>query len=480
MRICLVLEGAYPYIVGGVSSWVQQLMTNMPEHEFIIIAINPENKMKGKYKYDLPSNLIKIHDVFLDEILNVKGKRNKSISFLSDELIAIKHLLKGKSLDWSILFNMFCRKEMQRINAKNLLNSEEFYGIIKEAYQEKHSKAPFAQVYWTIKSMYLILFALLFKDYPEADIYHSVSTGYAGIIGAYAAYTNKKSFILTEHGIYTREREEEIIQADWVEGYMKNMWIDYFYNLSDCAYTNADKVISLFNRNREIQIEIGCPTDKTEVIHNGISIRNFENVAKLQEEKSRSSHINVGAIIRVVPIKDIITMLRAFSLVNKNHKDISFYIMGPEEEDPGYYKECIQYKNKLGLDNAFFTGRVNIKEYLPQMDILVLTSISEGQPLAILEGMACKLPFVTTNVGDCGDLVNGDNDEFGSSGFVTPIMDYVKISEGISKLANDYEMRKKFGEAGYNRVSKYYSFGEFIESYRRIYDETSGDNLWLE
>lgn len=469
MRICLIAEGSYPYIVGGVSSWIDQLMTNMPEHEFIIIAINPEKKMRGKYKYSLPSNLIKIHDIFLDDLLYTEGKWNKNISFRSEEIIAMKNLLMGKSVDWNVLFDFFNRNEIKRVNARGLLMSEPFYEIIKEAYEEQHSVASFAEVYWTMQSMYSIVFALLFKEYPDADVYHCVSTGYAGIVGAYAAYINKKKLILTEHGIYTREREEEIIQADWVEGYIKNMWIDYFYNLSDCAYLKAEKVISLFNKNREIQIEIGCPEGKTEVIHNGINILKFEEIAKSQVVKANKAHIIVGAIIRVVPIKDIITMLRAFSLVNKKYPNIHFYIMGPEEEDLNYYNECIQYKNNLGLDNAFFTGRVNIKEYLPKIDILVLTSISEGQPLAILEGMACKLPFVTTNVGDCASLVNGENDEFGPNGFVAPIMDYEKISEGILSLVHDYDMRKAYGEAGYNRVLNYYSFDDFIKSYKRIY-----------
>lgn len=471
MRICLVSEGSYPYVVGGVSSWIHQLITNMPQHEFIIIAINPESKMKGKYKYELPSNLIKLYDIFLDETFEITGKWNKKIPFIEEELVTLKKLFKAESLDWNILFNMFNRKEMKKINAKDLLMSQEIYEIIKESYTEKHSLASFAQVYWTLQSMYLVLFSLLSKDYPQADIYHSVSTGYAGIIGAYAAYQNSKNIILTEHGIYTREREEEIIQADWVEGYMKNMWIDYFYNLSNCAYINSKKVISLFNRNRDMQIEIGCPEYKIEIIHNGINISKYEEIAKEQTEKPINTNIKVGAIIRVVPIKDIKTMLQAFYLVNKDLKDITFYIMGPTEEDPEYYNECLQYKQSLGLDNVIFTGMVKIAEYLPIMDILVLTSISEGQPLAILEGMASKLPFVTTNVGDCGDLVKGSNDDYGQNGFVAPIMDYVQISKGIIELANDYEMRKNFGEAGYNRVLNNYSLENFIDSYKIIYDE---------
>lgn len=470
MRICLISEGSYPYIVGGVSSWIQRLIINMPEHEFIIIAINPEKKVRGKYKYDLPPNLIEIHDIFLDEILDKKGKWNKKITFNSEEIGAMKNLLVGESLNWNVLFDFFIKEKKEKTNSKDLLISEDFYEIIKEAYEEKHSEAPFSEVYWTIQSMYLIVFSLLFKEYPKADIYHSVSTGYAGIVGSYAAYINGKKLILTEHGIYTREREEEIIQADWVKGYIKNIWIDFFYNLSDCAYVNAEKVISLFKKNREIQIEIGCPKDKAEVIHNGINISSFKDIAKSQEEKVGSSHIKVGAIVRVVPIKDIITMLRAFSIATKKYKDISFYIMGPKEENPDYYNECIKYKNSLGLDNVLFTGKINIKEYLPKMDLLVLTSISEGQPLAILEGMASKLPFVTTDVGDCKALVNGDNDEFGPNGFVTPIMDHEKISDGILTLASNQEMRKNFGEAGYNRVLNYYSFDEFIKSYKRIYE----------
>ena len=44
MRICMIVEGSYPYIVGGVSSWVQMLISQMPEHEFIVYSIAAEEK----------------------------------------------------------------------------------------------------------------------------------------------------------------------------------------------------------------------------------------------------------------------------------------------------------------------------------------------------------------------------------------------------------------------------------------------------
>ena len=54
MRVCLLAEGCYPYVVGGVSSWVQMLIQGMPEHEFIIYAIGAEEKNRGNFKYTLP------------------------------------------------------------------------------------------------------------------------------------------------------------------------------------------------------------------------------------------------------------------------------------------------------------------------------------------------------------------------------------------------------------------------------------------
>ena len=70
MRICLLAEGSYPYIVGGVSAWIQMLIQGMPEHEFIIYAIGAEEKDRGNFKYKLPSNVVAVKEIFLDTVLN--------------------------------------------------------------------------------------------------------------------------------------------------------------------------------------------------------------------------------------------------------------------------------------------------------------------------------------------------------------------------------------------------------------------------
>ncbi len=467
MQICLIAEGSYPYIAGGVSSWINQLMTNLPEYEFKITAINPDHARDGKFAYTIPENMVLLHDIYLNDFTGQKGRWNRQLPWLEDEQLS--QLLLCEKPDWPSLFQSFIQMGKAGVTAFDILLSEQFYRQVRHVYSVKFSRLPFNEVFWTLRSMFFNVFAILLMDYPPADIYHAVSTGYAGLAGAYAAFVHKKPFILTEHGIYTREREEEIIKSEWVKGSFKNMWIDFFYLLSDCAYSMAGQVVTLFNYNKNIEIELGCPPEKIKVIHNGIDVAKFGAVAKAVAARKNEGRINVGAVIRVVPIKDIKTMLQAFAQVNQKMTDIHFYVMGTTDEDPEYYAECVQYMEMLNLQRTSFTGRVNIMEALKEIDLLVLTSISEGQPLAILEGLACSLPFVATNVGDCNDLINGSNDDFGPAGFVVPVMDYAAIADRIIRLATDDAMRRSYGENGLKRVSAKYTFTAFIDGYRQIY-----------
>lgn len=469
MRICLVAEGSYPYTSGGVSSWVQQLMVNMPEHEFVIIALSPDSTKKMESKYPPPENLIEIVDIFMDKLLLSKGSWNKKIPLSKEEIAGIGGLLKSEVSDWRGIFDSFSRLRAQKFSAVDIFSSKMFFQLIQEVYGEKYAHVPFTDMLWTMRSMYVTLFSLMLREYPAADIYHSVSTGYSGVIAAYASHTTKSAFALTEHGIYTREREEEIIKAEWVKGPFKSIWIDYFSCLSSAAYTCADQVVTLFPKNKEIQTDLGCDRDKIKVIHNGIRIKPFEMIRKSIIERADHEEINVGAIVRVVPIKDIKTMLQAFSYASKKLPNIKFTIMGPIEEDAEYFEECVAYKDFLKLSNVVFTGKVDLRNYLGKMDILILTSISEGQPLAILEGMACSLPFVTTNVGDCETFVKGSTDGYGPAGRIAAVMDYVGIANGIVELCENYEKRRQFGENGYQRIKNLYSADDFINGYREIY-----------
>jgi glycosyltransferase involved in cell wall biosynthesis len=315
------------------------------------------------------------------------------------------------------------------------------------------------------------------EDFPQADLYHSASTGYAGLLGSVASYVHKKPFIVTEHGIYTREREEEIIKSDWVIGDFKKNWINFFYRISAIAYHQADKVISLFESNSALQIEMGCPQEKTLIIPNGVDVESYSSHlfdsyqdSLLRAKKSNSKKIRIGAVARLVPIKDIKTMVLAFEVAMQKVENLELIILGPTEEDASYHQEILSLIDDFDLKNVLILGRVDVKTYLPTFDIMLLTSISEGQPLAVLEGVAAGVPQICTNVGSCKELLFGmSSDDLGHCGIIVPVMDIEKIASAIEVLALDESLRNQMGKIGYERVKANYQKKDFLATYEALY-----------
>ena len=346
--------------------------------------------------------------------------------------------------------------------------SSDFFDIIRKVYKERYGYLPFTDFFWTLRSMLLPLFYLVQQDLPQADIYHSVATGYCGIIGSMAAEVYHKPFILTEHGIYCREREAEIIKSAWAKGDFKPVWSNYFYNLAKIAYKQADKVYTLFEHNAQIEADLGCDPKKIHVVPNGIHMENFASIPQLKEH---DGPINLGAVVRVVPIKDILTLLRAFFLVHQEMPNTHLYVMGNMEENPEYVETCKRMTRLLQLEDAVkFTGTVRVTDYLPKMDLTILSSISEGQPLSVLESFAAHRPAVTTDVGCCQELIYGDStDHLGTAGAVVPPLDFGSMAREILRLIRDFKLRFQMAEVGYERTKRNYTYEQFINSYRNIY-----------
>jgi glycosyltransferase involved in cell wall biosynthesis len=464
----MIIEGSYPYVVGGVSSWVNTIISNMPDQEFIIYSIGAQEKEKGNYKYKLPPNVTKIEEVFLDSILNVSGKYGKKYKLPQADIDNLSKLISGGKINWDQFFLLFRTKKID--NVVNFFLSFDFFRTIQKAYGVEHATTPFTEYFWTVRAVLLPLFHIVKHDIPEADVYHSVSTGYAGIIGSMASIVYKKPFLLTEHGIYFREREEDIIKLDWIKGYFKRIWIQFFYNATQLTYDRADKVITLFEKNRKLQVDYGCDPKKIEIIPNGISIKNFKDIAR-KDEKDNS--INIGALIRVVPIKDVMTLIHSFAVVKDEIPEAKLYIMGPIDEDEEYYEQCKKLVQRLGRKDVFFTGTIKTLDYVGKMDILALSSISESNPIAVLEGMACAIPYVCTDVGNCRDLMygtdDGAGDTYGYAGIIVPVMDYKGFAKALIKLIKDEGLRKKLGQNGFNRLSNLYIQEQVIEKYKDIY-----------
>ncbi len=466
MKICIIAEGCYPYVVGGVSSWVDSMIRSFPNIEFCILSIISDRDQRGKFAYDLPENVTEVYEAYLNDFdWSNKVKYGRRTRLNKQEYRALRSVLLDKEVDWDTLFDMF---QSGKIAIDDLLMGADFLRVVQECYDMKYANIVFSDFLWTMRSIYLPLFLIMKTKLPKADIYHCVSTGYAGLLGCMAQYKFTQGLIVSEHGIYTREREEEIIKAGWVAGIYKNIWIDQFRKMSRLAYERADIVTSLYTHAKELQIELGCPMSKIRVTPNGIDMSRFADLpGKTPEEEG---YINIGAILRITPIKDVKTLIRAFSFAKEKVPNMRLWVMGPMEEDKEYARECFDMVESTGTPDIFFTGRVNIKDYLGRMDFTILTSISEGMPLTILESFAAKKPVIATDVGNCRELIFGGEEEPGTAGILTHIMNVSEIANAMIEMANSPQMREKMGECGYERVKRRYRIEQMKEVYKDIYE----------
>ena len=280
MKVCIVAEGCYPYVVGGVSSWINSMIKSFPEIEFVVLSIVANRSYRGKFVYELPENVSEVYELYLEDYDWVEQKKNKKLHLNQTEYEALRSLLLNRNVEWDTLFTLFEKKEFS-LNA--LLMGEDFLKAVRECYQLKYSQVVFSDFLWTMRSIYLPLFLTLKMELPKADLYHCVATGYAGVIGSMAKKRYGCALMVSEHGIYTREREEELIRAKWVGGIYKNIWIEQFKKMSLLAYRYADQVTCLYKHAMELQIELGCPAEKIKITPNGIDAQRF--VRCLEEKR---------------------------------------------------------------------------------------------------------------------------------------------------------------------------------------------------
>lgn len=468
MKICIVAEGCYPYVVGGVSGWIHSMMKAFPDVEFIVLAIIADRKQSGKFVYELPDNVSAVYEAYLDDCdWDRKSRRRKRTNLSLPQYRSLRSIILNRKVDWEPLFDLF---QKEKFSLDDLLMGADFLHIVQECYEKRYPHIVFSDFLWTMRSIYLPLFLILKTRLPKADIYHCVATGYAGVLGGMAKYLYGCGLIVSEHGIYTREREEELLKAGWVNGIYKNIWIEQFRKMSQLAYDRADKVTALYSHARELQLDLGCPESKTQVTPNGIDVKRFEKLPGKQREDK--GFINIGAVLRVTPIKDVKTMIRAFAFAKEKMPALKLWIMGPCDEDEDYARECFELVEALSVKDVVFTGRINVADYLGRMDFTILTSISEGQPLTILESYAAHKPVVATDVGNCRELIyGGGNDKCGTAGILTHIMNTEELANAMLELGGSKQLREKMGECGYQRVISRYQIHQMQKTYEKIYDE---------
>jgi len=472
--------------MGGVASWTHDLIIMQSHLTFSLVAlVSADAKLELAYK--LPENVISLATVRLQKLPSgaTSLPKKEEIALMEELEAPLLRLQSQANLNDLATIIDAIEPYREKLGKHILFNSKVAWDMLLRMYQNTMPKTSFIDYFWSWRGLFGGLFSILLAPppLPPAKAYHALCTGYAGVFLARARLETGKPCIVTEHGIYTNERRIEIASADWlhdngafslsvnksyIEREIKDFWIDTFGNYSRLCYEACSKIVTLYKGNQEFQRFDGAQHDKLMVIPNGIDFKRYGSL-------KRVAHAPTVALIgRVVPIKDIKTYIKAIGMLKSALPEILALIIGPSDEDPEYSKECMELVEHLDLKQTLlFTGKVDIEQYLKVIDVLVLTSISEAQPLVILEAGAAGIPTVATDVGACREMIMGDVSEkprLGAGGAVVPLSNPRAVADAMLQLLTNQDYYTKCSRAINKRVQRYYNKEQQYKSYANLYD----------
>jgi glycosyltransferase involved in cell wall biosynthesis len=490
--VILLLEGTYPYVSGGVSSWVHDVIRGIPELAFSLYHIAAREDAPLEQRYDLPPNVAGLTNVFCagapSAPLDARGRerldaeireaRRASLGGPPSRFLAA---LRGLHLDVPIDPALIENLASADLDLPQLLYGREAFDLVCELADTVAPRAPFLDFFWHFRSMHLSVLRLLHAPAPAGDVLHAVSTGYAGLVGAVQSVRARRPLLLTEHGIYSRGRDMELGRVAWLrdsspgadpEGIeqLRRFWSHFFVRLSQLAYAQASTIVTLSEVNRRKQRLDGAPDRKIQIIPNGVDL---DAITPAAAGPARGpGPLRVGFVGRVVPIKDVITLIKACHIARQTI-ELDVELIGPDSEDAGYVRRCRALVEQLGLQETVrFVGPRPAREIYAPLDVVVLTSQSEGQPLVILEAYAAGVCVIATDVGACREMIEGRTEEdraLGPSGIVTHIATPGETAAALVTLAKDPALRKRMGAAGTQRVRAFYRRDHLLDAYRGLY-----------
>jgi glycosyltransferase involved in cell wall biosynthesis len=521
--VCLLVEGTYPFVAGGVSSWVHDIILGHPELTFAVLNVGSYPGATGDSRYELPPNVVGLHRVFCQDAAPAPLD-GRARAELREQIRALRATVDARPTPSRVL-DGFRRLHVDEPRAvelgaqvhaevsgliladlaagdltlPELLHGRASFDLLTEIADRVAPDAPFLDLFWHYRAIHVPVLRLLSAPLVPAACYHAVATGYAGLLASVWSQRTGRPLLVTEHGIYAREREMELARADWIRDQqegdggigtmlatwaprvspLRRLWSRFFRALSRLAYTQATRIVTLSEVNRRKQLADGAPAGKIDIVPNGVRLP--AGAAPDDEELPADDdgvialparRLRVGFVGRIVPIKDLVTFIRAADTALR-FVDLDVRIIGPAEEDAGYAARCRDLVAMLGRGEQIrFLGPMAPDDIYPELDVVLLTSFSEGQPLVILEAYARGLPVVATDVGACREMVEGRTDEdrrLGPSGIITRVATPKETAAALVLLARDTLMRRRMGQAGRRRVTAYYQRQDMLAAYSALY-----------
>jgi glycosyltransferase involved in cell wall biosynthesis len=213
----------------------------------------------------------------------------------------------------------------------------------------------------------------------------------------------------------------------------------------------------------------GFPENRVTVISNGVDLAPFDRPAVDRDAVRGEFGLAANALLvlqvaRLDYLKDHLTAIRTMERIVRRRPDAHLLLVGEGTERPAVEKDVAD--RSLASHVTLLGRRRDVPRLLPASDVVLLTSISEGIPLTLIEAMAARRPVVATDVGGVAEIV-----EDGTTGLLAPSGDDARLAEHVLRLADDAVLRGKMGEAGRRRAYALFTESRMHREYAKLYDE---------
>lgn len=479
-------EGSYPFHGGGVSTWSHILCRELEgEVDFIVLALTGNPFVESRYQ--LPSNVKDIVHVPLWGAEEPVQYYNESMPFSQQ----VKR--KSRTTDHAIeelffpLFREFVKcildpfrpavtfgeilygfwKFYQHYDYKATLSHRRVWAEFKnqlENYFQAHARPRQEQprlfdVTFGMRWLYHFMMPLA-VPVPNISVTHATLAGFPTITSIVAKYEFGIPIILTDHGVFIRERLINVGQSEY-PFFSKKLLVDLSTFMSRAIYHHADLIAPVTSVNKKWETKFEATEDRITPIYNGVDPKTFRPTAKPEHTADTPT---VVAAAQVFPLKDIETMIRSCHYARLQIPDIQYILYGSLEVDPPYVEKCKKLVKELDLEEHFtFGGFHNTPSMIfNEGDISILSSISEGFPYTVIESMSCGRPVVSTDVGGIREALEG-------CGELCKPRDARALAGGVVKLLRDDDLRLEMGRRARDRVLLNYTIPQSVDHYRKAY-----------
>ncbi|MEU7065748.1 GT4 family glycosyltransferase PelF [Streptomyces sp. NPDC053429] len=468
-HVTMLTEGTYPHVHGGVSTWCDQLVRGMPEVDFNVIALTGSGR--EPVTWELPRNVYRHTAVplwgpppprTLRSALRGKARRRFTDTYEAFLLSMLDPARGGFS---EALRELALLARSGRLAPA--LRSESVLRLLMDLWTRPGMGTAEAEptIHDALTATDLLEHALrpLGVRIPPDSVSHAVSSGLATLPALAAKHLDQVPFLLTEHGIYLRERYLGYRTAEqrWP---VKALMLGFYRELNTEGYRQADLITPCNQYNRRWEERGGAASDRIRTVYNGVDPYAFPEAGPEPEVPTLSW---CG---RVDPIKDLETLIRAYAFMRQEIPALRLRLFGPVPAG------CEDYKLRLeklaaetGVsDGITFEGRIEqVARAYAAGSVVMLSSISEGFPFSIIEAMSCGRTTVSTDVGGVREAV-------GDTGLVVPPREPETMARATLALLRDDARRAELGRLSRRRVVEKFTLHQSVDGFRHIYRELAG------